>query len=324
MLARFGVVGSAEEVWRALIADPEISGTQLSALTGLDEGAVASAITTLTASQLIRQADTPTGVVAIDPSLAVETHIVRAERELAEQAEELAALRTQIPGLAADYARGRALAGDQPGFEIVTGLDPVRRQLEIAAEVAVDTSRSVYFAATLTALLHATSADTAMLQRGVTQMSIVPSEALEDPQFYTELARRSRNGELIRMLPTTPTRLLIFGQDIAVLPLDPNDLALGAMFIRVSGLVDVLIFFFDQLWTTATPLFATESGAGAPSGRTARVLELLAAGTKDERIARTIGVGVRTIRRDIADLKDSLGVASRAELVGAAIRRGWL
>jgi DNA-binding CsgD family transcriptional regulator len=324
LLARFGVPSSAEHVWRALMANPGVTGAEISALTGLDDEQVASAIATLAASQLVRTADAPTGAVAIDPTLAVETHIVRAERQLAEQAEELAKLRAQIPGLAADYARGRAAAGDQPGFEIVTGLESVRRQLDIAAEAATDASRSIYYSATLSALIRATSTDTAMLRHGVTQMSIVPSDALEDPRFYAELAQRSRNGELIRTLPATPTRLLIFGRDIAVLPLDPADLSLGAMFIRVDGLVDLLIFLFDQLWTTATPLFVPALGADAPSGRTARVLELLAAGTKDERIARTIGVGVRTIRRDIADLKDSLGVASRAELVGAAIRRGWL
>jgi DNA-binding CsgD family transcriptional regulator len=324
LLARFGVPSSAEHVWRALMANPGVTGAEISALTGLDDEQVASAIATLAASQLVRTADAPTGAVAIDPTLAVETHIVRAERQLAEQAEELAKLRAQIPGLAADYARGRAAAGDQPGFEIVLDGNEVNRQLYIAAERDLTESRSIYHSVTLSALHRSFQTDSEMLARGIQQMTIVPSDDLDDPEFYAELARRSRNGELIRTLPSTPTRLLIFGRDIAVLPLDPADLSLGAMFIRLSGLVDLLIFLFDQLWSSATPVFVAEPGSGAPSGRTARVLELLAAGTKDERIARTIGVGVRTIRRDIADLKESLGVASRAELVGAAIRRGWL
>jgi DNA-binding NarL/FixJ family response regulator len=54
------------------------------------------------------------------------------------------------------------------------------------------------------------------------------------------------------------------------------------------------------------------------------VLELVAAGVKDERIARTLGVATRTVRRDIADLRERLGVTSRAEIVAAAVRRGWL
>lgn len=59
-------------------------------------------------------------------------------------------------------------------------------------------------------------------------------------------------------------------------------------------------------------------------GRRGRVLELVAAGNKDERIARSLGVGTRTIRRDIAELKNQLGAASRAEIVTAAIKRGLL
>jgi DNA-binding NarL/FixJ family response regulator len=45
---------------------------------------------------------------------------------------------------------------------------------------------------------------------------------------------------------------------------------------------------------------------------------------KDESIARALGVGPRTVRRDISELKDALGVNSRAEIVAAAAKRGWL
>jgi DNA-binding NarL/FixJ family response regulator len=56
----------------------------------------------------------------------------------------------------------------------------------------------------------------------------------------------------------------------------------------------------------------------------ARVLELMAAGVKDDRIARILGVGSRTVRRDIAEIKESLGASSRTEVVAAAVRQGWL
>jgi DNA-binding CsgD family transcriptional regulator len=47
-------------------------------------------------------------------------------------------------------------------------------------------------------------------------------------------------------------------------------------------------------------------------------------GMKDERIARALGVGARTVRRDIAELRTMLGVSSRTEIVAAAAKRGWL
>jgi DNA-binding NarL/FixJ family response regulator len=51
---------------------------------------------------------------------------------------------------------------------------------------------------------------------------------------------------------------------------------------------------------------------------------MLASGLKDEGIGRVLNTGVRTIRRDVAELRELLWVSSRTEIVAAAIRRGWL
>jgi DNA-binding NarL/FixJ family response regulator len=101
-------------------------------------------------------------------------------------------------------------------------------------------------------------------------------------------------------------------------------MGLGAIFIRVQSVVDALILMYEHMWSIATPVFTTAPIAAVPHGRSARVLEQLGIGAKDETIARTLGVGVRTIRRDVADLKISLGVQSRGEIAAAAVRKGWL
>ena len=80
--------------------------------------------------------------------------------------------------------------------------------------------------------------------------------------------------------------------------------------------------YFDQLWSHAvtTPGFGTEL---ALDDRT-QLLELLAGGAKDEQIARTMGVSLRTVRRRIASLLAELGVDSRFQAGMEAVRRGWL
>ena len=50
----------------------------------------------------------------------------------------------------------------------------------------------------------------------------------------------------------------------------------------------------------------------------------LAAGAKDEQIARTMGLSLRTIRRRIADLMIELGADTRFQAGAEAVRRGWL
>jgi DNA-binding NarL/FixJ family response regulator len=118
--------------------------------------------------------------------------------------------------------------------------------------------------------------------------------------------------------------VLICDRQLAVVAVDPEDINNGAMFLRVRSLIDLLVLLFEQMWATAEPVFTEPTSPNAPDGRLLRTLELLAIGTKDERIARTLGVGPRTIGRDIADLKAALGVSTRTEIVAAAIRQGWL
>jgi DNA-binding CsgD family transcriptional regulator len=113
-------------------------------------------------------------------------------------------------------------------------------------------------------------------------------------------------------------------ESVAILAVDPENPRKGAIFVQEPGLLQLLIYLFDHLWSEADPVFNTSVDSEAPVGRPARILELVAGGVKDERIARTLGVATRTVRRDIADLRERLGVTSRAEIVAAAVRRGWL
>ena len=50
----------------------------------------------------------------------------------------------------------------------------------------------------------------------------------------------------------------------------------------------------------------------------------LTEGAKDEQIARTLGISLRTVRRRIADLLSELGADSRFQAGVEAVRRGWL
>ena len=147
---------------------------------------------------------------------------------------------------------------------------------------------------------------------------------LSDPTTFADYRAMQDRGHDARMLPDISTRLRIYDRDLAVLPVDPVNMSLGAMFIRARTLIDALILMYDHMWEVAIPIFGSTSDELAPAGRQMRVLELLSLGAKDEAIGRTLGIGVRSIRRDVAELKRVLGVSSRAEIVAAAIRKEWL
>jgi DNA-binding NarL/FixJ family response regulator len=54
------------------------------------------------------------------------------------------------------------------------------------------------------------------------------------------------------------------------------------------------------------------------------LLGQLAAGAKDEQIARALGMSLRTVRRRVAEVTHELGAQSRFQAGVEAVRRGWV
>ena len=93
--------------------------------------------------------------------------------------------------------------------------------------------------------------------------------------------------------------------------------------IRQRSIVAALTLWFELLWSRATPVPDLEAATGHPDARRF-LLEQLMAGATDEVIARRLGIGLRTVRRRIAELMTDLGVDTRFQAGAEAVRRGWL
>jgi hypothetical protein len=137
------------------------------------------------------------------------------------------------------------------------------------------------------------------------------------------LRARARAGEQIRVLPELPTRLMVIGTTHAVVPEPLGYADEPRLLVRQGALVEALIMLFDELWSRAAPVPELDLGAARPDLR-GFLLRLLAAGQKDEQIARTLGMSLRTVRRRIADLMTDLGADSRFQAGVEAVRRGWV
>jgi len=74
---------------------------------------------------------------------------------------------------------------------------------------------------------------------------------------------------------------------------------------------------------TLTPQRPTKPGDRLTPAQQA-VLELMAEGLQDGRIARRAGISTTTVRRHIAVIMKRLGVSSRFAAGAAAQRRGWI
>jgi DNA-binding CsgD family transcriptional regulator len=135
-------------------------------------------------------------------------------------------------------------------------------------------------------------------------------------------------GEEARTLADVPLKAMIADRHLALIPLRLEEPGLeGGLLVHPSPLLQALTTLFEALWERAAPLrFVGESiaaGDGPLPALTAddeRLLALLSAGVKDEAIARQLGVGLRTVERQVRRLMDAVHVRTRFQL-GQAVER---
>ena len=161
----------------------------------------------------------------------------------------------------------------------------------------------------------------AAVRAGRTVRAIYPARALEEAPDV--LVARARGGEQIRVVPEVHTRLAVVGTGRALLPDPPGVANDRQLVIRQRGLVEVLAAYFDALWDSAAAVPHLESGDARPDLRRL-LLTHLASGAKDEQVARTLGMSLRTVRRRIQGLMSDLGVDTRFAAGVEAVRRGWI
>jgi DNA-binding NarL/FixJ family response regulator len=161
--------------------------------------------------------------------------------------------------------------------------------------------------------------------RGVRVRLILLDSVANDVRLLAGARRVRDNGVEVRTTPTLPAWTFVVDDRYVVMAIDPADNQRGVIRVSHPGLVAAAADLFGRHWHSAAPI---EQQASRPSGELTRqqrqLLQLLAAGAKDENIARQFSVSARTVRRMIAELTDRIGATSRFELGVQAVRLGWL
>ena len=160
------------------------------------------------------------------------------------------------------------------------------------------------------------------VRQGRASRAIYPFRAWSEARPTLEL--RSSVGEQVRLLPELTTRMFIIGATHAVLPEPLGFVDEPRSLVRQPGIVHALSLWFEALWERASPLPEAGTGRGARTALNDFLLRELAKGAKDEEIARTLGISLRTVRRRVAVMMTELGVDSRFQAGVEAVRRGWV
>jgi hypothetical protein len=128
-------------------------------------------------------------------------------------------------------------------------------------------------------------------------------------------------GEEVRVIDAMPTRLFVISGTHAVVPEPLGFADEPRLLVRQGALVDALTLLFELYWERSV---AVPDTARPRIDERVFLVRQLASGAKDEQIARTLGLSLRTVRRRVADLMIELGVDTRFQAGAEAVRRGWL
>lgn len=266
-------------------------------------------------------------VAPADPGDVLPRLIAEETRRLDQLERRLQALHEAVPVLRAEHERpveapavplvGEVLDGDGLAMACTTLIEQGAGPLRWLRPV-VDTDR-----ADDPVVQAIEQAVRAAVGRGRRSQAVYPVRTLQ--QAPEELRARAAYGEEVRVIAAVPSRLEILGDAGVVLPVAWGAETGSRTVVRGPGLVRLAELAFRGLWERALPIPGLElRHADRRARERTLLLEQLAAGAKDEQVARVLGVGLRTVRRRVAEVMEELAVQTRFQAGMEAVRRGWL
>ncbi|HET6856912.1 MAG TPA: helix-turn-helix domain-containing protein [Streptomyces sp.] len=325
-LLGLGLGEDEARTYEALLRKRASSPPDLARLLRLPGARVDAALTRLARDGLTVPTEGPLPRPAA-PAAAIRTLIHRRQAELHLRSAELERLRMSAERIAGRLTAGSPGAPDG-GTEVVTGAREIGERTEALLAAAehevVILDRAPYAVPSDQGSRPAPDVG-ALLARGIAVRAVIDREGLSRPGRMRSLDALVERGLRARVTANVPTRLIAVDRRTALLPptdaADATGPAATALVVGDALLHNALLPLFETVWERAVPL----SGTTDPlPGAQRELLGLLAAGLKDEAIARRLGVHVHTARRRITRLLDTLDADTRFQAGAQASLRGWL
>ena len=320
LVAAAGLELADAEVYVALLAEGSASVDEIAAVVAVAAGHVSAALERLTSAGFVARNTAAGRYAALPPEVGVVLAVAEEERQLHDRLAELARVRATAPKIA-----GR-LQQDPDSSAGVTR--PLRGETAMRTAFARTASSAREMVRVQepdgsvdAAVLEAARASVALLCRTDAAENVLAAAAVTPPS--------PESGPIeVRVLPRLPGRMLIADSALAVIDISRTGGDVEALVVDRSPLLDTLVGLWEAQWSRAVRIddAATDlTDAGwriAPEDH--RLLALLAAGLKDEAIARRLAIGLRTVVRRVGVLARDLDAETRFQMGVQASRRGLL
>lgn len=267
-------------------------------------------------------------VAAIDPEIALLRLLERERERLREHLAEADRAYSTLEILAGTFLRAGALTRSEVEVEALTDYRRIQQVLEDITDVMQESSASMHPGGTGRQIPERMlDRDRRQIGNGVRVRAIYERRDASEPAMAEFLRRRVALGVEIRLAPVVPMNMIVADQQFALVPIRPEDAREGAILARGTALVRSYLGLYEHCWHTASPYgddVVPERGGDGLSEQQRAALQMLASGMKDEKIARSLGVSLRTVSRMLSELMQELGASSRFEAGVRAVRLGWL
>lgn len=321
LLDLVGLTADDEDFYLRLLRSSGSSVRNLSEASGIPESVLEQELRRFADAGLVRVVD---GLVrTVGPEMAFGPVLTAEAARVQDEAERLDVVRHTLPTLVAEHASSRERRERPVQAEVVEGGDFVEMFRGLCDQAEGDLcwlrpdQWQLSTAGDMNDLLRT------LMEQGRSSRAIYPAGALE--KAPDALRVRADLGEHVRLLDAVPSRMAMIVGAAVLLPEQWGVPTSRRLLVREPAVVDGFLALFDTWWDRSVSVPGLDEGSVTVGLQTRQLLlQQLAAGAKDENIARALGMSLRTVRRRVAELMDQLGVESRFQAGVEAVRRGWI
>ncbi|MFP8906395.1 helix-turn-helix transcriptional regulator [Streptomyces atacamensis] len=267
-------------------------------------------------------------VTVIAPEVALLRVMAHERDMLRERLRQADEAHTRLEKLADRFLRAGAVTGSEVEVEVLTDYRRIQQVVEDVVDLVHDSVASMHPGAIDTSTLdRSLGRDKRLLEEGVRVRVIYNQRFASVPTLAEFFRRQVEAGVEVRLSPVVPMNMILGDHQFALLPANPDDHTAGAILARGPALVRSYLAVYEYCWHTSSAFGEEENAERGGDGLTEQqraALRMLATGMKDEKIARNLGVSLRTVSRLLSEVMQELGAGSRFEAGVKATRLGWL
>ncbi|MUK02457.1 LuxR family transcriptional regulator [Vibrio cholerae] len=315
------------EVYRYAVGHPGWTRGEASDALGLTLRRIDQAIEQLSSRRLLSpQAGRADGLVAVSPDVALADLVDADERAMQDLKARISGQRRELSTLLPTFLEARKSVLASTSVETLEDPHLIHRVL---IDYGRDVTEKVYIAQPgqgSTADVHEESIrkDLDLLANGVRRRTLYDTSTRDHVPTRKAVEAIVAGGGEFGVLPFIPLRVLIFDEKLALVgrQLTRDDKA--ALVVRDSSLISIFTRLFEIAWEISESFLAPGQVESPLSSMQRSIIQGLANGLSDESIARRLDINVRTCRRHIAWMLETLRADSRFQAALKARDAGWI